>query len=98
MIGIALCDRDVNPGHSRDKIAKALEVAAAAEAVFESGFTKGFEHFDSLRAKYSNEPWYKDLHDNYTHLILPYSEAELREKGKEYVFGTPFSLRSEANS
>jgi dienelactone hydrolase len=23
-------------------------------------------------------------------LLLPYSEAELREKGKAYVFGTPF--------
>src|SRR5205823_6075576 len=77
-------------GHSQDEIAKALEVAAAAEAVFESGFTTGFERFDSLRAKYSNEPWYKDLHGNYTHLILPYGEAELREKGNEYVFGTPF--------
>jgi pimeloyl-ACP methyl ester carboxylesterase len=77
-------------GHSQEETAKALEVAAAAEAVFESGFTKGFECFDSLRAKYRNESWYKDLHGNYTHLLLPYSETELREKGKRYAFGTPF--------
>jgi uncharacterized protein len=77
-------------GHSPDQIAKAQEVAAAAEAVFESGFTEGFKRFDTVRAKYRGEAWYKDLHGNYTYLILPYSEAELREKGKAYVFGTPF--------
>ncbi len=67
-------------GHSPEEIAKAQEVAAAAEAVFESGFTKGLEHFDAVRAKYHNESWYKDVHGNYTYFILPYSGAELREK------------------
>jgi hypothetical protein len=67
-------------GHSPEEIAKAQEVAAAAEAVFESGFTKGFERFDALRAKYRNESWYKDLHGDYTYFILPYSVADLREK------------------
>jgi uncharacterized protein len=77
-------------GHSEEEISKALEVASAAEAVFESGFTKGFERFDAVRAKYRNEPWYKDLHGNYTHFILPYTAAEIREKGKDFIFGTPF--------
>jgi pimeloyl-ACP methyl ester carboxylesterase len=80
-------------GHSEEEISKALEVASAAEAVFESGFTKGFERFDALRAKYCNEPWYKDLHGNYTYFILPYTATELREQreqGKAFVFGTPF--------
>jgi pimeloyl-ACP methyl ester carboxylesterase len=77
-------------GHSQREISKALEVAAAAEAIFESGFTKGFERFDAVRAKYRNEPWYKDLHGNYTHFILPDTAAEIREKGKDLIFGTPF--------
>jgi pimeloyl-ACP methyl ester carboxylesterase len=77
-------------GHTEEEISKALEVASAAEAVFESGFTKGFERFDAVRAKYRNEPWYKDLHGNYTHFILPYTAAEIREKGKDFIFGTPF--------
>jgi pimeloyl-ACP methyl ester carboxylesterase len=81
-------------GHSPEEIAKAQEVAAAAEAVFESGFTKGFERFDAVRAKYRGEPWYKDVHGNYTYFILPYSnQAELREKAKALNFaemGTPF--------
>jgi len=77
-------------GHSQEEISKALEVASAAEAVFESGFTKGFERFDVVRAKYRNEPWYKDLHGNYTHFILPYTGAEAREKFKDSLPGTPF--------
>jgi pimeloyl-ACP methyl ester carboxylesterase len=80
-------------GHNQEEISKALEVASAAEAVFESGFAEGFERFDAVRAKYRKEPWYKDLHGNYTYLILPYTAAELREQrkqGKAFVFGTPF--------
>jgi pimeloyl-ACP methyl ester carboxylesterase len=77
-------------GHGPQEIAKALEVGAAAEAVIESAFTKGFERFDAVRAKYRNEPWYKDVHGNYTYLLLPYTAAELREKGKQYIFGTPW--------
>jgi dienelactone hydrolase len=30
------------------------------------------------------------VHGNYTHFFLPYTEAELREKGKDFVWGTPF--------
>jgi pimeloyl-ACP methyl ester carboxylesterase len=77
-------------GHTKVEISKALEVASAAEAVFESSFTKGFENFDAVRAKYRNERWYKDVHGNYTHFILPYTAAEIREKGKDFIFGTPF--------
>jgi pimeloyl-ACP methyl ester carboxylesterase len=77
-------------GHTQDEISKALEVASAAEALFESGFTKGFENFDAVRAKYRHEPWYNDLHGNYTHFILPYTASEIREKGKDLIFGTPF--------
>jgi uncharacterized protein len=67
-------------GHTPEEIAKAEEIAEAAEAVFESGFTKGFERFDTARAKYRSEPWYKDVHGNFTYFILPYSGAELRQK------------------
>jgi hypothetical protein len=77
-------------GHGPDDIAKALEVAGAAEAVIESEFTQGFERLDAVRAKYQSEPWYKDVHGNYTYVLLPYSEAELRDKGRAYIWGTPF--------
>jgi pimeloyl-ACP methyl ester carboxylesterase len=77
-------------GHSQEEISKALTVASAAEAVFESNFTAGFERLDAVRAEYRNEPWYKDVHGNYTHFILPYTAAEAREKFKDFLPGTPF--------
>jgi pimeloyl-ACP methyl ester carboxylesterase len=77
-------------GHGAADTAKALEVAAAAEALMESRFTRGYEAFDAVRAKYRDAPWYKDLHGNITYLLLPYTAAELREKGKAYVWGTPW--------
>jgi uncharacterized protein len=80
-------------GHTPEEISKALEVASAAEAVFESRFTKGLDNFDAVRAKYRNESWYKDLHGNYTHFILPYTATEIREKGKDFILRigqTPF--------
>ncbi|HSY04324.1 MAG TPA: alpha/beta hydrolase [Steroidobacteraceae bacterium] len=77
-------------GHGPREIAAAQEVAAAAEAVIASGFTTGFKRFDAVRARYRDEPWYKDVHGNYTWALLPYSEAELRAKAKAYDWGTPF--------
>jgi pimeloyl-ACP methyl ester carboxylesterase len=81
-------------GHGPDAIAKALEVARAAEAVFMSGFTDGLARFDALRARYRDEPWYKDLRGNMTRVILPFSAEDLREKGPAYRFGTPWHYDS----
>jgi hypothetical protein len=77
-------------GHSSADIANALEVARAAETVIASGFTEGFEQFDTVRAKYKDAPWYKDLHGNYTHFLLPYSESQLRDMSAKFKWGTPF--------
>lgn len=91
-------------GRSPAEIASALEVARAAELIFASGFTEGFGEFDALRARYKDAPWFKDLHGNYTHFFLPYSEAQLREMGAKFRWGTPFhydpmpTLRSDTTS
>jgi pimeloyl-ACP methyl ester carboxylesterase len=80
-------------GHSPAEIAQALEVAGAAEAVAASHFTQGFAELDAMRAKYRSAPWYKDLHGNYTYLLLPYSESQLRELGRtelSFTRSTPF--------
>jgi hypothetical protein len=77
-------------GHSSADIANALEVARAAETVIASGFTEGFDQFDTIRAKYKDAPWYKDLHGNYTYALLPYSESQLRDMSAKFKWGTPF--------
>jgi dienelactone hydrolase len=80
-------------GYSPAEITQALEVARAAEAVVASHFTKGFAELDAMRAKYRSAPWYKDLHGNYTYMLLPYSETQLRELGStklSFTRSTPF--------
>jgi hypothetical protein len=77
-------------GHGDEEIRKALEIGSAAEALFESGFTTGFEEFDRVRAKYRSEPWYKDVRGDFTYLFLDMSSEELRRKGAQFRFGTPF--------
>jgi uncharacterized protein len=77
-------------GYSDEVISQALEVARTAENVIASGFTAGFEEFDAARARYGKEPWYKDLHGNFTHHLLPHTEAELRAAAPQYNWGTPF--------
>jgi hypothetical protein len=79
-------------GHSAEETAKALEVARAAETVAESRFTRGFAEFDAVRAKYKSEPWYKDVHGNFTYLLLPYTDAQLHGDTplKKMSAATPF--------
>ncbi len=77
-------------GHSAADIAKALEVAAAAHTIFESAFTEGFAAFDAVRARYRDQPWYPDLHGNFTHFFLDKTEAQLRELAPKFDWHTPF--------
>jgi hypothetical protein len=77
-------------GHDAATIAKAHEVAKAAHVVIESGFTTGFEGFDAVRERYRREPWYGDLHGNFTHVFLPMDEARLREAARQFDWGTPW--------
>jgi pimeloyl-ACP methyl ester carboxylesterase len=78
-------------GHSPEEIAKGQAVARAAEAVMASDLKEGFAAFDALRDKYRGEPWYKDLHGDFTWVLLPYTEAQLRAMAPQYQWGTPFT-------
>lgn len=77
-------------GYTPEQIKNAQAVAGAAEAVFVSGFTQGFRNFDALRAKYKSAPWYKDLRGDFTWMLLPRSDAELRAMRVKYNWHTPF--------
>ena len=78
-------------GYPPEVIAKALEVASAAEAVFESDFKSGFPKLDEMRAKYGSEPWYKDVHGDYAFFVLQQqSDAKLRALAPQFDWHTPF--------
>jgi pimeloyl-ACP methyl ester carboxylesterase len=78
-------------GYPPEVIGKALEVASAAEAVFESDFKSGFSTLDQVRAKYGNTPWYKDVHGDYAFFVLQQdSDAKLRALAPQFNWHTPF--------
>jgi hypothetical protein len=78
-------------GYPSDVIARALEVASAAEAVFESDFSSGFARLDEMREKYGAAPWYKDVHGDYAFFVLQqHSDAELRALAPQFDWHTPF--------
>ncbi|WP_426702414.1 alpha/beta hydrolase family protein [Rhodanobacter sp. Col0626] len=77
-------------GYDPDIVAKAQAIGAAAERLIASGFTEGFDELDAIREKYRHEPWYKDVHGNYTWMILPIHREEVASKGAALRFGTPF--------
>jgi pimeloyl-ACP methyl ester carboxylesterase len=78
-------------GYPPEVIAKALEGASAAEAVFESDFQSGFPKLDEMRARYGSAPWYKDVHGDYAFFVLQQqSDAKLRALAPEFDWHTPF--------
>jgi dienelactone hydrolase len=81
-------------GHSDAEIKKALEVADAAATIIRSQFTTGFDRWDALRAKYMPEPWWKDLHGNFTVDFLPHDGAWLKAHAKDFLVGTPMDYQA----
>jgi hypothetical protein len=78
-------------GYPPEVIAKALEVAGAAETVLASDFKSGFPKLDEMRAKYGKAPWYKDVHGDYAFFVLQQpSDAELRALAPQFDWHTPF--------
>jgi hypothetical protein len=78
-------------GYPPEVIAHALEVASAAEAVFEGDFRSGFPKLDEMRAKYGSAPWYKDVHGDYAFFVLQQdSDAKLRALAPEFDWHVPF--------
>jgi hypothetical protein len=43
-----------------------------------------------VQARYGKEPWFKDVHGNFTYLVLGMTADEIREKGKAYRWHTPW--------
>lgn len=78
-------------GYTRREIRDAQRLARAAEQVFASGFSGGFAELDRLRARYAKARWYKDLRGDYSWLILPHSEAELRAMAPQFDWHVPWS-------
>jgi uncharacterized protein len=78
-------------GYPPQVVAQALEVASAAENVFEQDFQGGFEKLDEMRAKYGRAPWFKDVHGDFAFFVLEHpSNAELRARAADFDWHIPF--------
>jgi uncharacterized protein len=78
-------------GYPPEVIAKALEVASAAEVVFEKDFKGSFARLDELRAEYSGAPWYKDVQGDFAFFVLQQSsDAQLRALAPQFDWHVPF--------
>jgi len=83
-------------GYDQSVIDKAWQISDAIGLILSSQLTDGFDQLDAARAKYAKEPWYKDVRGDFTYLVLPMSTAEIREKGKAYMWHTPWHYDSMA--
>ena len=83
-------------GYSRKEIRDALKVASAVENVWASDFKSGYVELNRLRSQYSKSRWYADLRGDYTWILLPKSEAELRAMAPDFIWHIPFHYDSMA--
>jgi uncharacterized protein len=78
-------------GYPPQVIRQALEVASAAESVFEQDFKGGFRQLDDVRARYGTAPWYRDVHGDYAFFVLQHtSDADLRALAPQFDWHIPF--------
>jgi dienelactone hydrolase len=83
-------------GYDQSVIDKAWQLSDAIGLILSSHLTEGYDQLDAARAKYSKEPWYKDVRGDFSYMVLPYSSADIREKGKAFMFNTPWHYDSMA--
>ena len=74
-------------GFGTDETRKALEVAHAVELIIKADFQQGYAELETLRSKYSGEPWFRYLRGNVTGLLLSAPESFWREKGPALFAG-----------
>ena len=75
-------------GHGADVLAKAREVTDATGAIVASGFRDGYDRLDALKQKYAEEPWWKDMHGEFSGDVANNPAFALRLFGPMYDEGT----------
>jgi pimeloyl-ACP methyl ester carboxylesterase len=79
-------------GYGPEIIAKALEVTVAAEGMMRSGFSpESVGRFQSIRAKYQGEAWFKYLHGNVTYFALSMPLEKLKSEVAPVLAGVQWN-------
>jgi acetyl esterase/lipase len=77
-------------GYGPDVIAQAMEVVEAGHVALKSDGRDGIPAFDAVREKYRQAPWYKDVHGNVTHVLLPHMGEDLLKLAQAHPYKTPW--------
>jgi len=74
-------------GHDASVMTKAMRVADATATIIRSDFRDGFDRLAALRAQYGAEPWFKQIHGDFSFFLLENPESLVREKGPQLLAG-----------
>ena len=78
-------------GHGADALAKAREVTDATGAIMASHFRDGYARLAELKARYGHEPWWQDMHGEFTGDLVRWPAFALRWFGPFYDEGTSWT-------
>jgi hypothetical protein len=79
-------------GYGPEVVAKAQEVAAAAEQMLQTNLSpESVDRFRSVRARYQGEPWFKYLQGNVARFALSMPLDELRSTVMPMLSGVPWN-------
>lgn len=70
-------------GYGDEVLEKARAVLAATHALMLSGFRSGFDQLESVKGRFSREPWFRQIEGEFTGDLLKQTAEELRREGRE---------------
>ena len=76
--------------HSAADTAKAMALVDAADALALAPTLEAYDRFAAVRDPWRNEPWYKDVHGDFTWMILPVKREEVLPLAKQIDWHTPW--------
>ena len=76
--------------HSAADTAKAMALVDAADALALAPTLEAYDRFAAVRDPWRNEPWYKDVHGDFTWMILPVKREEVLPLAHQIDWHTPW--------
>jgi pimeloyl-ACP methyl ester carboxylesterase len=76
-------------GFGPDVVAKAMDFADASAAIIESNFQSGYDLLEAARQRYANEPWFRYVRGDVTHIFMAETPEQLRRDGPALLANVP---------
>ena len=76
--------------HSAADTAKAMALVDAADALALQPSLEAYDRFAAVRDPWRDEPWYKDVHGDFTWMILPVKREEVLPLARQIDWHTPW--------